>query len=607
MRTLYLALFLCLTPLLNAQSLTLEGCITDTDGEPLIGVNILVKGTKQGTVTDMEGCFELTVTDSLIQLELQYIGYRPEVVEGRAGADNHFQLYPSYSDMEEVVITSSAIPRRRDRKAAMRMEAGRISTFSRADADAYPAPAPPTEAAVVRVAPGDGNSRPDAGLLTAGEIHDFSKWQMWEDVGQEDLARYRDVWQHYADHRYTVQLTFTGGRPVINGEVVLRRGARGKVLWTARTDNTGKAELWAGFFDAQQREGTELQIEARYGGNTYTLQQITPFEQGINFLRIPAECEQPRAVDVAFVVDATGSMADEIAYLQAELLDVAHRAQEALKGADLRLGSVFYRDQGDDYLTRHLPLTSDLEKAVDFIKKQGADGGGDTPEAVDAGLETALNELGWRSSANARLLFLVLDASPHQDPATVARLQHLTRRAAERGIRIIPVSCSGIDKGTEYWLRTLALATNGTYTFLTDHSGIGNPHIEPSTDVYEVEKLNDLLFRLLLQYGRTVECEDPVAVQLLQDSTSLLPLKTAEPDWTCFPNPTRGPLTVELAVEEGQLFLADAQGKLLRRYEVRNRRMELDLRSWPAGHYILHLEDEKGEQRSSQRIVLASR
>ena len=72
--------------------------------------------------------------------------------------------------------------------------------------------------------------------------------------------------------------------------------------------------------------------------------------------------------------------------------------------------------------------------------------------------------------------------------------------AAEKGIRIIPVSASGIDRETEFLMRILAIASNGTYTFITDHSGIGNEHLEPTVGEYEVEFLNDLIVRLVNEY-----------------------------------------------------------------------------------------------------------
>jgi hypothetical protein len=49
-------------------------------------------------------------------------------------------------------------------------------------------------------------------------------------------------------------------------------------------------------------------------------------------------------------------------------------------------------------------------------------------------------------------------------------------------------------------LRFFAIATGGTYTFLTNHSGVGNEHIEATVGDYKVEQLNDLIIRLIGQY-----------------------------------------------------------------------------------------------------------
>ncbi|MBR5089579.1 MAG: hypothetical protein IK093_09125, partial [Ruminiclostridium sp.] len=72
--------------------------------------------------------------------------------------------------------------------------------------------------------------------------------------------------------------------------------------------------------------------------------------------------------------------------------------------------------------------------------------------------------------------------------------------AAKLGIRIIPVASSGVDTDTEFLCRCMAMATGGTYTFLTDDSGVGYSHLEPTIGNYEVEKLNDMLVRIITDY-----------------------------------------------------------------------------------------------------------
>src|SRR5690606_6692027 len=113
--------------------------------------------------------------------------------------------------------------------------------------------------------------------------------------------------------------------------------------------------------------------------------------------------------------------------------------------------------------------------------------GGDTPEAVEVALDSAINHLSWSAEARARVIFLVLDAGPHITPDVRQRMKVLARQAAAKGIRIVPVAASGTDKATEYLRRSLALSTNGTYTHLSDHSGVGRAHMATTTDHFEVE------------------------------------------------------------------------------------------------------------------------
>ena len=46
----------------------------------------------------------------------------------------------------------------------------------------------------------------------------------------------------------------------------------------------------------------------------------------------------------------------------------------------------------------------------------------------------------------------------------------------------------------------MAIFTDGTYVFITNHSGIGNDHIEPTIGEYQVELLNELIVRLIGEY-----------------------------------------------------------------------------------------------------------
>mgnify|MGYP003436599372 CR=1 FL=1 len=58
-----------------AQQITVNGVVLDSQGEPIIGANILVKGTSNGTITDLDGNFQLSADDDAI-LVFSYIGYQ---------------------------------------------------------------------------------------------------------------------------------------------------------------------------------------------------------------------------------------------------------------------------------------------------------------------------------------------------------------------------------------------------------------------------------------------------------------------------------------------------------------------------------------------------
>ena len=112
-------------------------------------------------------------------------------------------------------------------------------------------------------------------------------------------------------------------------------------------------------------------------------------------------------------------------------------------------------------------------------------------------------------------MFMILDAPPHYDAARVKSIQRSVKEAAARGITLIPVVASGIDKNTEFLMRFMALGTNGTYVFLTDDSGIGNSHLKPTIGSYQVEYLNQLLNRLINKYAGL---EPKVAEDLLSSA-----------------------------------------------------------------------------------------
>lgn len=441
----------------------------------------------------------------------------------------------------------------------MAMEVVRDKKMDDAGTVVMPPPGGPTQPA------------PRAGLLTAGEWNDLHNWNNhWADLLTDgEIEPYQKMYGFYPRHRYTVLLTNEQDFPIADAVVQLK--TNGATIWEARTDNTGKAELWADLFETTQEPspksmGKLVTAEAWLNGKKYDFDALKPAKDGINFLKINVECHAPKNVDIVWAVDATGSMGDEIEYLKTELLDVINRAKGRNPGLAFRMGTVFYRDKSDEYITKSSGLSPDISQTVEFIKKQFADGGGDYPEAVHSALEEAVFSQKWSENAIARICFLVLDASPHQTPEVSASLQKSIREAARRGIRIVPVTASGIQKDTEFLMKFFGLATNGTYVFLTDHSGIGGKHLEPTSDEYKVEPLNELLVRLITEYTTIETCEGKAEIRFADDPQQQ---QQQHNNWQAFyyPNPASTQFTLELPFDVESVTIYDAEGKAVRKIE----------------------------------------
>lgn len=343
-----------------------------------------------------------------------------------------------------------------------------------------------------------GNGQAQAGLVTAGEWNDLDNWEFWGDLlNNQEFLTMPAYWDIYTNNRIAVVVK-NQGIPAINAKVELLRNE--SVIWSARTDNLGYAELWISMF--QKEDVDDLSSFKLKINDVLQNQGLVLFANGTNQININAGTNELNRVEISFIVDATGSMGDELEFLKEDLKSVIDSVKSYDSDLAIYTSTVFYRDEGDAYLVRKSEFTNDLNKTIAFINQQRADGGGDFPEAVHTALHTAINELHWSESAKTRIAFLLLDAPPHYTTEIVNSIHSSITNAAQKGIKVIPVTASGIDKETEFLMRFMAILTNGTYVFITNDSGIGNDHLEASVGEYQVEQLNSLMIRLIKKYSK---------------------------------------------------------------------------------------------------------
>ncbi|MBS7230918.1 VWA domain-containing protein [Flavobacterium psychroterrae] len=334
-----------------------------------------------------------------------------------------------------------------------------------------------------------------AGQITAGEWNDLSNWVFWESLNNNsEFSEMSDHWKYQLKDRVSVNVK-SDSENLVDVPVSLIN-SQNEIVWSSRTNNKGNAELWPYLKGENQSNRQNLKIKI---GNQI-FKNIESFDdKKINRLVLQnyKTKNTEKKIDIAFMVDATGSMGDELEYLKEELTDVISKVKNKNQGVTVNMGAVFYRDKGEDYVTKISDFSTDIDDTVDFIKDQSAEAGGDFPEAVETALDKSINDLEWSEDATSRILFLVLDAPPHYEDDIISEIHDLIATASKKGIRIIPITASGIDKETEFLMRYMAIATNGTYVFITNDSGIGNDHIAASVGNYQVEHLNKLMVRLI--------------------------------------------------------------------------------------------------------------
>ena len=341
---------------------------------------------------------------------------------------------------------------------------------------------------------------PQSGLLTAGEHDDllnpelYSRYVRNSNLGQKA----RDLPLLDTERLLTIEAKDSRGQPMPFVPVQVRC-ANGKTI-TLKTVADGKAVFFPGF----DRLGRSVQVRA--GDEDWKRIDLSSRKgsQTIGFT-MDERADAVRKLDLALVVDVTGSMSDELRYLQSELTAIVDALNARHRDLDIRVGFTFYRDKGDEFVTRTFPFGSDMAKAKALIAQQSANGGGDYPEAMQDALIRAANQ-DWREDA-VKSLLLVADAPPHDGDV------EMTWRAAEHlraeRVHIVPVGASGVADMAEYLMRAMAASTQSRYTFLTDDSGIGNPHAKPAIDCYLVTRLDTLLRRVIDSQisGRRIEPE----------------------------------------------------------------------------------------------------
>lgn len=334
-----------------------------------------------------------------------------------------------------------------------------------------------------------------AGTLTGGEIRDLKNWDNWINVFDH---KYMGKWNLMTDYKVTAYI-HSGDAPLNNVKVNLISSG-GYELYSAVTDIYGYAHLY-NLHPTNHIDNVPSVIEiikADGSKESFAIEQYKTHNGDVD-IDVALQNEEVK-LDIMFMIDTTGSMGDELEYLKIELGDVIKRVAKET-GVEINTSVNFYRDSEDEYVVKDFEFMDDVDKVTEILSEQHASGGGDEPEAVHKALQNAINEHQWSDDSTIKLMFLVLDAPPHDDQESVDLLYKAILDAAAKGIRVIPVAASGADEETQMLLRTYAVLTGGTFIFLDDCSGIGGSHdVTIDESEYKTEYLNAMLIRIIGEY-----------------------------------------------------------------------------------------------------------
>ncbi len=311
----------------------------------------------------------------------------------------------------------------------------------------------------------------------------------------DDYGRKVDNYPLRIAERIVIKVEDAEGRPVLGADVTV--SANGKQLASGKTYASGEFML----YPLEMGEASVYRLSVSYAGRKAEAEVA---RQGPRTVVVSLSGRRsppsPMPLDLLFILDTTGSMGEEIHRLR-DTIEIIKANVSAVKPEPLvRFGLVLYRDQGDIYVTKRVPMTTDLEAFQRQLAKVEADGGGDNPEDLQSALQEALRGTDWNETG-IRLAFVITDAPPHLDYGQSYTYAEAAREAKQRGIKIHSVGTGGLPLAGEYILRQLAQYSHGRYIFLTygergeSEGGVEASVSHHSGDNYQTDKLEAIIIR----------------------------------------------------------------------------------------------------------------
>jgi len=176
---------------------------------------------------------------------------------------------------------------------------------------------------------------------------------------------------------------------------------------------------------------------------------------------VKAAAPERPSVEVVFVIDTTSSMGGLIEGAKQRIWAIANEIAKGRPAPRVKMGLVAFRDKGDTYVTKVFDLSENLDNTYKDLLSLSAEGGGDGPEHVIAGLDAAVEKIAWSKDAKTfKVVYLVGDAQPHEDYPDSPALDSVMQKALRRGLIVNSVQC-GNDSATTVAFNRIARMGEG--------------------------------------------------------------------------------------------------------------------------------------------------
>jgi Mg-chelatase subunit ChlD len=266
--------------------------------------------------------------------------------------------------------------------------------------------------------------------------------------------------------------------------------------------------LVAGLSILTTSAATHAQVSPADRGNTSGPMRAAPPSTPVKSGLVPTI--KPR-VELVFALDTTGSMGGLIDGAKRKIWAIANEVAGAKEQPEVRIGLVAFRDRGDDYVTKIVPLTDNLDAVYEQLMGFSANGGGDGPEDVNSALHDAVHKMQWsQEKGTLKMVFLVGDAPPHTDYQGQVQWQHTAKAANRKHIIINTVQCGSDDTTTTAW-QHIAHAAEGRYALLPQDGGVKVAVATPYDAA--LSRLASELDATNVTYGRRDERESKVTTR----------------------------------------------------------------------------------------------